>query len=65
VCPTCGKSGAVFFQDQGKRHTTNMTLFYVCVHCREVYRDEDTPEGKARLAAKKAKKDNKDTEATA
>lgn len=30
---------AVFFQDQGKRHTTNMTLFYYCTHCKHQFRD--------------------------
>lgn len=39
-CPQCFKSGAVFYQDQAKRHTTNMTLFYYCIHCKHMFRDE-------------------------
>jgi len=39
TCEYCSKPGAVFYQDQGKRHTTNMTLFYYCLHCRRMFRD--------------------------
>ncbi|KAK4688510.1 DNA-directed RNA polymerase II subunit RPB9, partial [Tremellales sp. Uapishka_1] len=38
-CPQCGQHGAVFYQDQGKRITTNMTLFYYCTHCKHNFRD--------------------------
>lgn len=38
-CPVCFKSGAVFYQDQAKRQTTNMTLFYHCIHCKHLFRD--------------------------
>ncbi|EIW70563.1 DNA-directed RNA polymerase II subunit RPB9 [Tremella mesenterica] len=38
-CPHCQKNGAVFYQDQALRVTTNMTLFYVCVHCKHLFRD--------------------------
>ncbi len=30
---------AVFYQDQARRITTNMTLFYYCIHCKHVFRD--------------------------
>lgn len=30
---------AVFYQDQAKRHTTNMTLFYYCMNCKQLFRD--------------------------
>ncbi|BEJ13816.1 hypothetical protein CspHIS471_0309900 [Cutaneotrichosporon sp. HIS471] len=39
-CPKCHKNGAVFYQDQAKRLTTNMTLFYYCIHCKQPFRDE-------------------------
>lgn len=38
-CSHCGQHGAVFYQDQAKRQTTNMTLFYYCVHCKHLFRD--------------------------
>ena len=30
---------SVFFQDQARRITTNMSLFYCCTNCNNVYRD--------------------------
>ncbi|OXG29744.1 DNA-directed RNA polymerase II subunit RPB9 [Cryptococcus neoformans Ze90-1] len=38
-CPACHHHGAVFFQDQGRRITTNMTLFYYCTNCKHLFRD--------------------------
>ncbi|RSH88932.1 DNA-directed RNA polymerase II core subunit rpb9 [Saitozyma podzolica] len=38
-CPNCHQHGAVFYQDQARRITTNMTLFYYCVHCKHLFRD--------------------------
>ncbi|WOO80669.1 DNA-directed RNA polymerase II subunit RPB9 [Vanrija pseudolonga] len=38
-CPKCHHEGAVFYQDQAKRHTTNMTLFYYCMNCKQLFRD--------------------------
>jgi DNA-directed RNA polymerase II subunit RPB9 len=33
------RCSAVFYQDQARRITTNMTLFYHCVHCKHLFRD--------------------------
>jgi DNA-directed RNA polymerase subunit M/transcription elongation factor TFIIS len=30
---------AVFYQDQARRITTNMTLFFYCTHCKHLFRD--------------------------
>ncbi|ORX35700.1 hypothetical protein BD324DRAFT_631301 [Kockovaella imperatae] len=38
-CPRCFNNGAVFFQDQARRITTNMTLFFSCVNCKFLFRD--------------------------
>ncbi|WVQ79927.1 hypothetical protein IAT38_002028 [Cryptococcus sp. DSM 104549] len=38
-CPACHHNDAVFFQDQGRRITTNMTLFYYCTNCKHLFRD--------------------------
>ncbi|ODO06212.1 DNA-directed RNA polymerase II subunit RPB9 [Cryptococcus wingfieldii CBS 7118] len=38
-CPACHHHGAVFYQDQGRRITTNMTLFYSCINCKNLFRD--------------------------
>ena len=43
-CPFCFKHGAVFYQDQAKRLTTNMTLFYYCIHCKHLFRDPNARE---------------------
>ncbi|KAK8864606.1 hypothetical protein IAR55_001856 [Kwoniella newhampshirensis] len=38
-CPRCQNHEAVFYQDQARRITTNMTLFYYCVNCKYSFRD--------------------------
>ena len=44
-CPACHHAGAVFYQDQARRITTNMTLFFSCLNCKHLFRD---PKVKAR-----------------
>lgn len=38
-CPKCGNREAVFFQSQQKRKDTSMILFYVCLNCKNTFRD--------------------------
>ncbi|KAI9639315.1 uncharacterized protein MKK02DRAFT_39612 [Dioszegia hungarica] len=39
VCPVCEGAESVVYQDQARRLTTNMTLFYVCINCKSLFRD--------------------------
>ncbi|CAO1613660.1 unnamed protein product [Jaminaea pallidilutea] len=40
ICPECGHSESVYFQDQSKRIQNRMILFYVCTNCETCYMDE-------------------------
>lgn len=40
VCPKCQGDECVFFQSQQKRKDTSMVLFYVCLHCKNVFRSD-------------------------
>lgn len=45
---------SVVFQDQAKRLTTNMTLFYFCTNCKHLFRDPEVARKKSEQAAQAA-----------
>lgn len=51
-CPRCHDRDAVFFQDQGKRLTTSMVLFYKCTKCKYEFQDKENKTDRERQALK-------------